>query len=714
MFAALAFAQQNPTPALSTHSDSESAPAAVSGEGRIKLDVVVADKSGKPVSGLGLDDFTLLDNNQPSKILSFSAVDGAVQKADPPVEVILLIDEVNVGPQGMALFQNEVEKFLRQNGGQLAQPILLFALTDKGLDALAPSSLDGNLLAAKVGSLDNRFRTINSSAGEWGMSQRLRLSLLSLRAIAQSEARKPGRKLLIWIGPGWPTWDVRAFPPSTQVQQDSFDWIVQLSSRLREARISVYTPGTSLSYERFLNAVRTAGEANIADLALGVLAVQSGGSVLNSVKDKDLAAQIEHCVRDGSAFYTLSFDPPRVDHPDEYHDLKIQIDKPKLAARTNTGYYNQPETKSNAANNHASSDNDASQVAARPVTVAQLEQALKDVHGQSDADVARLLSSLVLTERLNSAKLSVWKADLSGTKAQQALVALADASAFLAPPAAEIPADAPPDLAAQRNIMAQSIDYLGKTIPKLPDFFATRQTTHYEETPPKRGKAGTATSSGGPSHFAAASSATVLYRDGHEVVDAGIAKGKKPDTEADLLITKGTFGPILSVVIGDAADGGLKWSRWEQGANGPQAVFRFAVPQEKSHYVRDFDTASFKNEGDNLQHSTSYHGEMAVDPATGTILRLVVEADHESGSPLARADIMVEYGPVEIGGKNYFCPVRSVSISRGPSFLHFDSGGKPVFGPVMTMLNDVAFVDYHVFRSEVKVLSANDLAPEAK
>jgi hypothetical protein len=121
-----------------------------------------------------------------------------------------------------------------------------------------------------------------------------------------------------------------------------------------------------------------------------------------------------------------------------------------------------------------------------------------------------------------------------------------------------------------------------------------------------------------------------------------------------------------------------------------------------------------KGESDQLQQSIGYHGEIAIDPATGTILRLVLEANPDAGSLLLRSDIMVEYGPVEIGGKTHICPVRSVSISRGPSFQRFGLGGKETLGPAITMLNDVAFVDYHQFRAESRVLIGDDPAPERK
>src|ERR1017187_2264463 len=68
-------------------------------EGRIKLDVVVTDDSGAPVSGLDLNDLRLRENSDPSLFLSFHpvlAMDAAAKKAAPPVEVILLIDAMNV------------------------------------------------------------------------------------------------------------------------------------------------------------------------------------------------------------------------------------------------------------------------------------------------------------------------------------------------------------------------------------------------------------------------------------------------------------------------------------------------------------------------------------------------------------------------------------------------------------------------------------------
>jgi len=52
---------------------------------------------------------------------------------------------------------------------------------------------------------------------------------------------------------------------------------------------------------------------------------------------------------------------------------------------------------------------------------------------------------------------------------------------------------------------------------------------------------------------------------------------------------------------------------------------------------------------------------------------------------------MIEYGPVEIGGKTYDCPLRSVSIMRSRSVGILSEWGESfrTYGPYATMLNDV-------------------------
>jgi hypothetical protein len=110
----------------------------------IKLNVVVNDKSGKPVPDLEQKDFTIIDNKQPQPILSFEAVSGAHAKAEP-VEVIIIIDAVNLPYTRVAYARDQLKRFLKQEGGQLTFPAMIGFLTDKGLDVQGVPTRDETL-----------------------------------------------------------------------------------------------------------------------------------------------------------------------------------------------------------------------------------------------------------------------------------------------------------------------------------------------------------------------------------------------------------------------------------------------------------------------------------------------------------------------------------------------------------------------------------------
>ncbi len=44
-------------------------------------------------------------------------------------------------------------------------------------------------------------------------------------------------------------------------------------------------------------------------------------------------------IRDANACYTITFEAPPIDRPNEYHDLRLQVDKPSAVVRTTAGYY---------------------------------------------------------------------------------------------------------------------------------------------------------------------------------------------------------------------------------------------------------------------------------------------------------------------------------------------------------------------------------------
>ena len=88
-------------------------------------------------------------------------------------------------------------------------------------------------------------------------------------------------------------------------------------------------------------------------------------------------------------------------------------------------------------------------------------------------------------------------------------------------------------------------------------------------------------------------------------------------------------------------------------------------------------------------------------PTPGPLCRIVINADLDEERypdvPLIRSQIMVEYGPVELGGKTYICPQRSVEVSRGRSESELNEWGMvfSLHSGFETMIGDVTFGGYH-------------------
>jgi hypothetical protein len=519
-------------------------------------------------------------------------------------------------------------------------------------------------------------------------------SLRPLGFIVLEERRRSGRKLLFWLSSGWKV------DPGTD---KSFDRITELSTRVREARIAIWTwpyPDSEYSYERA--PVKSHNDVRGFDNALDVLALHSGGGRLNT--STYLAEMIGKCVEEESVFYTLAFDIPLTNQVDDYHGLKVVMSKPDWMARTIAGYYNEPSYQ-----DHPSE--------AKRVSVAQLEQMLETAHGSKDNEIAQQLFGVELTERMSSRRLSSLKERLPGERSRAALVAVADRSAFLALPPPDIPATAPPHPAVRQQMLARMVEYWTKTMLQLPDFSATRTTIQYDEPPPKEDIWKVVTSDQSLRAIET-SNTTVLYRDGKEVVDAAAGKTKKKSARENGFDTQGTFGPILAVIFHgfSGAHSVFVWSHWEQGADGLQAVFRYVVPQAASHFEVNFCCLADPDGTIPLNKIAAYHGEIAIDPASGAILRVTVDADLEPGLPMLSSGIVVEYGPVVIGEKTYICPIRSISISRwrGVSILTEWGQTFGVYGRFKTMLNDMTFGKYHIFRAQSRVLPGYTPAPKEK
>ena len=228
--------------------------------------------------------------------------------------------------------------------------------------------------------------------------------------------------------------------------------------------------------------------------------------------------------------------------------------------------------------------------------------------------------------------------------------------------------------------------------------------------------------------------------------------GARGSTEVGLH-SWGEFGPALTVVLSDMAHRDPVFLHWEQVGGSLAAVFRYRVPREASHYAVTFCCTQHGNvvgrtefgyggrsrstqqvanipreqEAQTFVETPGYQGTIAVDPVTGAVLRLTIDAELRGDAPILRAATVIEYGPVQIGDRPFICPLRSVAFSleqngRGDKSAAVDANGpgnpewqglspRPQSTP-LALINETRFIDYHRWGSTARILSGNAQAEE--
>lgn len=336
---------QTPSSTLKSRLAAPAVRSPAASEGGVHLDLSVTDAAGNPVTDLEPWDLKLKDNGKPARILSFRGYDGKTVLPNPPVEVILVIDALNISPQLVAFMRDQAMAFLRQDGGRPALPISVMLLTDKGLSVQPQPSLDGNGMANLVHSIRPSISSINPAMGADGALEEIQRSIHEMQRLADNEARRPARKILLWMGPGWPLLDSNRYQYTDQQRRAFFSSTVFLLNGLRNAQITVYgvlpefssmgiNEGLAFRYQSFLKPVLSPRQSMPEQLGLGVLAEETGGAIVGP--SNDMVAEMNSCPAHASAYYRISFDPPAAGAPDEYHAL--HVDRGAAGAEDPDGY----------------------------------------------------------------------------------------------------------------------------------------------------------------------------------------------------------------------------------------------------------------------------------------------------------------------------------------------------------------------------------------
>jgi len=350
----------------------------------VVLDVVVTDRTGKPVDGLTAKDFRVLEDDQEQRIRS---IEPPTAHTLPPVSVavgvsavfdpaqpasfghspanILVLDQLNTHFADSSFARRSLHDYLTGQPALLPQPTTLLTVYDEHFKQLQAFTRDRDALLRALAAAPAQYPWKLELNGKtsYGAIQRLDQSLRALEQIAQSYARISGRKNLIWVGGGFPTVD-----PTTMdgdEAQEVKDALRHVTDALLDSHIALYAVDptssaagmTEITDSSQMEFVEMAGDAISGDIDpfdasddFDRLGPVSGGRVVRG--RNDIAQQIASSINLGSHFYTISYTPSNQSQAAaQYRRIRIVCLRPGLIASTRDGYYSSEvqEKSSNAA-----------------------------------------------------------------------------------------------------------------------------------------------------------------------------------------------------------------------------------------------------------------------------------------------------------------------------------------------------------------------------
>ena len=338
----------------------------------VVLDVVVTDNTGKPVDGLTEKDFQILEDGKQQRIRSVeppsahqlppaSVAAGATAIFDParpasfgrsPVN-ILVLDQLNTHFADSSFARRELHDFLASQPALLPEPATLLSLYDNHFKLLQVFTRDRDALLHALASAPPEYAwklEVNGKA-DYGPIERLDQSLRALEDIAQSYARIPGRKNLIWVGGGFPSIDLTSI--DSRDAQEVKDTLQHVTDVLLETHVTLYAidPSSSAASVSEITDIdqqqfaQTAGDSLSGNFdpfnssedfdRLGPL---TGGRIIRN--KNDIAQQIASSVDLGASFYTIAYTPSSSSQvAARYRKIQVVCLRPGLSATTRSGYY---------------------------------------------------------------------------------------------------------------------------------------------------------------------------------------------------------------------------------------------------------------------------------------------------------------------------------------------------------------------------------------
>lgn len=359
----------------------------------VQIDVLVNDKSNKPVGGLMREDFALYDNNKPQHITNFSyeetkssRVGDSTTEARSLPRVIgagelkrviaFIVDTVHIKFENVARTRKMLSDFV-DNKMQPGDLVLILP-TGGGSGVLQQFTSDRRLLHRSIERLrplyfsndTTPYRSIARMSSPIGGGRNtfpgppraqsmpsiggappdpfetgdVRATLGALKETIKSMSKLPGRKVSVFVSEGF-----RLF--STQTTQD-LNETTALAARANVVFYTidprgldpvVLTAADEIDRDLDLStAVTEASNNKRADFfesqdSLNAIALDTGGKFFRN--NNDIKRGLDDIIEENSAYYMLGFYPEAARWDGKYHKVKVVVrSRPELAVSFRKGY----------------------------------------------------------------------------------------------------------------------------------------------------------------------------------------------------------------------------------------------------------------------------------------------------------------------------------------------------------------------------------------
>ncbi len=301
---------------------------------RVIVDVMVRDADGKPVRGLKADDFSITEDNQLQRVLSFDVYDfdkRSISRAPnaPPLPphvfenipatpergplYVMLLDLVNTSTDDQMWARQQVLKFISSKpaGTRFA----VFVTSDK-LYLVQGFTEDKDVLYTVVNSQKPKSHVprVFLLARNYGYGDPY-TAVDMLTHIGQYLDGIPGRKDLIWVAGAFPL--ALGALEGNSAYFDS-DFKAELNA-LAQAQVAIFPMDVT--------GVAASAAALTKYQQEDIIADSTGGRAFYNTND--VTAALNEATEEGGNYYTLTYSPPNHPGDDSCHNISVKLNKEK-------------------------------------------------------------------------------------------------------------------------------------------------------------------------------------------------------------------------------------------------------------------------------------------------------------------------------------------------------------------------------------------------